>query len=61
MEALVPGKTAPVCEECGSYDAVAVGDRWLCVDCYAIAGSSCAPGPEESDSEGDKKTTSGGC
>ena len=30
-----------VCEVCGRPDAVRMGDRWLCPDCVAIAGSCC--------------------
>jgi hypothetical protein len=31
----------PVCEICGRTDPVAIGDRWLCADCIAVAGSCC--------------------
>lgn len=30
-----------VCEMCGRYDAVRIGDRQLCVDCYEGCGSCC--------------------
>ena len=30
------------CAECGRADAVKVGERWLCVECYSAAGSCCA-------------------
>lgn len=29
------------CDECGSFDAVAIGDRWLCERCYSEKGSCC--------------------
>ncbi len=29
------------CEMCGRFDAVQIGDRWLCVDCYEGCGSCC--------------------
>jgi hypothetical protein len=35
-------KETPPCEHCGKFDAVQLGDRWLCVDCYAVAGACCA-------------------
>lgn len=30
------------CDQCGCFDAVQAGDRWLCPDCYAACGSCCA-------------------
>lgn len=35
------GPNPPVCETCGRPDALQVGDRWLCPDCLAVAGSCC--------------------
>ncbi|HEY9509738.1 MAG TPA: hypothetical protein VIV82_07745 [Verrucomicrobiae bacterium] len=29
------------CELCGRFDAVQIGDRFLCVDCYEGCGSCC--------------------
>ena len=39
----LPGSapTPPACEVCGRPDALQVGDRWLCPDCLAVAGSCC--------------------
>jgi len=38
-----PNVTNPdrVCDTCGCFDAVQIGDRWLCVDCYEGCGSCC--------------------
>lgn len=30
-----------VCEVCGKFDAIQIGDRVLCTDCYQNAGSCC--------------------
>jgi hypothetical protein len=30
-----------VCEICGKFDAVRIGDRTLCLDCYHGCGSCC--------------------
>jgi hypothetical protein len=35
------GPNPPVCEACGQPDALQVGDRWLCANCIAVAGSCC--------------------
>lgn len=34
-------KTDHTCELCGRFDAVQIGDRFLCVDCYEGCGSCC--------------------
>ena len=41
MNEPVHSKETPACEHCGCFDVVQLGDRWLCVDCYAIAGACC--------------------
>jgi hypothetical protein len=30
------------CDECGNFGALEIGDRKLCLECVALAGSSCA-------------------
>ena len=30
-----------VCEECGRMDALRIGDRIICLECYEQAGSCC--------------------
>jgi hypothetical protein len=30
------------CEHCGSWEAQELGGQWLCADCIALAGCSCA-------------------
>jgi hypothetical protein len=42
MEIPPPVLEARVCDQCGCFDSVQVGDRWLCVDCYSVAGACCA-------------------
>jgi hypothetical protein len=34
-------QTEHACEMCGRFDAVQIGDRFLCVDCYEGCGSCC--------------------
>jgi hypothetical protein len=38
-----PSETTPgnYCERCGTANAVKVGARWLCENCYVEAGSCC--------------------
>lgn len=36
-----PAEQSLVCEECGRSDAVRVGDRVLCADCFSLHGSCC--------------------
>ncbi|MGN6644336.1 MAG: hypothetical protein ACTHKU_15195 [Verrucomicrobiota bacterium] len=33
--------TDSTCELCGCFDAVEIGDRRLCVDCYGNCGACC--------------------
>ncbi len=40
-------KTAQVakdkcCEKCGHFDAIEIGDKFLCTDCVALASCGCA-------------------
>ncbi|HEU5395758.1 MAG TPA: hypothetical protein VFV81_01230 [Verrucomicrobiae bacterium] len=30
------------CEKCGRYDAIEVGDQFLCADCITLSGCACA-------------------
>jgi hypothetical protein len=34
------------CESCGSFEALDIAGKFLCADCVALAGSSCAGTPE---------------
>jgi len=38
----LPGIAARGCERCGSWEAQEIGGQWLCPDCIALAGCSCA-------------------
>ena len=44
----LPDIAARRCERCGSWEAQEMGGRWLCPDCIALAGCSCA-GPADED------------
>jgi hypothetical protein len=46
MEEQSPTQQPPVCDQCGCFEAVQMGDRWLCVDCYSVAGACCALKPQ---------------
>jgi hypothetical protein len=35
------------CDECGSFDALEIGERQLCTDCVTLAGSSCGGSPHD--------------
>ena len=48
------GKTPPApaendraCEKCGRYDAIEMGEHFLCGDCIAQAGCACAESETE--------------
>ena len=34
-------KEADICEHCGRFGAIAIGDHQVCEDCYEGAGSCC--------------------
>lgn len=36
-----PDDAEHACDRCGRSDTVPCGDRWLCEECIAIAGSCC--------------------
>jgi hypothetical protein len=36
------------CEKCGRFDAIEMGDKFLCEDCITLAGCACAEKEEES-------------
>jgi hypothetical protein len=39
------------CDACGHADAVQIGDRVLCQDCYQGCGSCCAGGEEDEEKQ----------
>jgi hypothetical protein len=42
-----PETPPAACEMCGRPDALLVGGRWICDDCYQIAGSCCAESDDD--------------
>jgi len=37
-----------VCDQCGRFDAIEVGEFKLCPDCHANSGAGCAGGGDDS-------------
>jgi hypothetical protein len=36
-----------VCEECGNFGALEIGDHNLCAECATLAGSACTGSPSD--------------
>lgn len=43
--------TEPACERCGSFDVLEIAGQYLCPDCVALAGCSCAGHGDPDDAE----------
>ena len=42
-----PVDAGAVCEKCGNFGALEIGERKLCADCVTLASSSCAGSADE--------------